>query len=93
MKLNLEQPKFDLNIDKAVLERMIKDMDTEDVYVQSKKDGRISRAKSGYAKQLIKMDKARFVITVEEAKKRGITVDHHKELEAFAESNKTIIIR
>lgn len=93
MKANLEPPKFDMNVDKVVLERMMKDMDTEDVYVQSRKDGKVFRCKSGYAKQLIKLDKARFVITVEEAKKKGITVDHHKELQEFANNNKTIIIR
>lgn len=82
-----------LDIDKEVLERMMKDVETEDVYIRSTKDGRIVRAKSQYAKRLIKLDRARFVCTVEEAKEKGITIDSMAELEAFANANKTIIIQ
>lgn len=79
-------------IDKKVVERMEKDMQTEDVYIRSKKDGKVFRAKSLYAKSLIKQNKARFVITVEKAKGLGIGVmDMDKLIEYDVLKNKIVI--
>lgn len=89
----IDPTKVSMDVDKAVLERMMKDVDTEDVYIRSKKDGKIFRAKSQYAKRLIGLNRARFVMTVEEAKQRGITIDNMEELQIFDDNHKTIVIR
>lgn len=91
--IGIDPNKTSMNVDKEVLERMMKDVDTEDVYIRSRKDGKIFRAKSQYAKRLIRMDRARFIMTVEEAKAQGITTDHIKELEVFADKNNKVIIK
>src|SRR5690606_16362938 len=91
--IGIDPNKTSIDVDKEVLERMMKDVDTEDVYIRSKKDGKIFRAKSQYAKRLIRMDRARFIMTVDEAKEKGITIDHVAELEVFADKNNKIIIK
>jgi len=85
----IDPARVGLKVDKEVLERTMKDETTEDVFVLSKKDGKIYRAKSGYAKLLIRQGKAHFVGTLSFLKAEGIDVMDMDKLRAYYEETKT----
>lgn len=80
-----------IDVDKAVVERMMKDINTEDVYIRDLKSGKVYMSKSLYAKRLIAKGVARFIITHKEAKKLGIMNDQDK-LKAYDDEHKITVI-